>query len=269
VNDRIIGSHVVALQAEPAPADDAEWRALLAGRFGAPPPPASGSLLHALYGPLCAARRNGPFAIGHLAQSLDGRIATGNGMSRWLSGEEDLLHTHRMRALCDAVVVGVDTVLNDDPQLTVRRCAGAHPARVVIDPERRLDGSQRIFRDGVAATLVLAAADRARDGETLGRAEVVPLPRGEWGLDPREIRHVLARRGLTALFIEGGGVTVSRFLAARALDRLQITVAPLILGSGRPGILLPEIVDLRDGLRPGTRRFVLGNDVMIECDFHR
>jgi hypothetical protein len=117
----------------------------------------------------------------HLAQSLDGRIATRNGMSRWLSGAEDLLHTHRMRAMCDAVVVGVNTVLSDDPQLTVRRCTGAHPVRVVIDPERRLDGSQRIFHDGAAATLVLAAADRARAGEALARAEVVPVPRGEWG----------------------------------------------------------------------------------------
>ncbi len=225
-------------------------------------------LLHALYGPLCAARRNGSFAVAHLAQSLDGRIATGNGLSRWLSGAEDLLHTHRMRALCDAVVVGVNTVLNDDPQLTVRRCTGAHPVRVVIDPERRLDGSQRMFRDGAALTLVLAAADRARAGETLGRAEVVPVPRGERGLDPHEIRRVLARRGFASLFIEGGGITVSRFLAARALDRLQITVVPLILGSGLPGILLPEITDLSAGLRPSTRRFVLGDDVMIECDFH-
>ena len=264
----MIESHRTALEPDPAPEDSAEWQALLAARSDAPPPPASDSPLYALYGPFCAARRNGSFAVGHLAQSLDGRIATRNGMSRWLSGAEDLLHTHRMRAMCDAVVVGVNTVLSDDPQLTVRRCTGAHPVRVVIDPERRLDGSQRIFHDGAAATLVLAAADRARAGEALARAEVVPVPRGEWGLDPREIRRILARRGLSSLFIEGGGITVSRFLAARALDRLQITVAPLILGSGRPGILLPEIVDLRDSLRPGTRRFVLGSDVMIECDFH-
>lgn len=91
---------------------------------------------------------------------------------------------------------------------------------------------------------------------------------GEGGLDPREIRRILARRGLPWLFIEGGGVTVSRFLAASALDRLQITVAPVILGSGRPSIVLPEITDLGDSLRPRTRRFVFGDDVMIECDFH-
>ena len=71
-------------------------------------------------------------------------------LSCWLSGEEDLLHTHRMRALADAVLVGVNTVFFDNPQLTVRRCEGPHPVRVVIDPERRLDGSQRVFRDDIA-----------------------------------------------------------------------------------------------------------------------
>ena len=255
-----------AVLREPAPEDSAEWQALLA--WSGSPAPVSRSPLYALYGPLCAARRNGSFAVGHLAQSLDGRIATTSGMSKWLSGAEDLLHTHRMRALADAVVVGVNTVLCDDPQLTVRRCAGAHPVRVVIDPERRLDGSQRIFRDAAAPTLVLAAAGRVHAGDALGHAEVVPVPCVEGCLDPHEIRRILARRGLSWLFIEGGGITVSRFLAAGALDRLQITVVPLILGSGRPGILLPEINDLSNSLRPRTRRFVLGDDVMVECDFH-
>jgi riboflavin-specific deaminase-like protein len=221
----------------------------------------------ALYGPLCDARRAGPFVVGHLAQSLDGRIATLCGMSRWLSGAEDLLHTHRMRALCEAVVVGVTTVLLDDPQLTVRRCAGPNPVRVVIDPDRRLDGSQRLFRDESAPTLLLCGADRAGAGERLGIAEVVPVARSECGLSPHEICRVLALRGLGSLLIEGGGVTVSRFLAAGALNRLQITIAPVILGSGRPAIMLPTISDLNNSLRPRTRRVMMGADVMIECDF--
>jgi len=234
--------------------------------------PAAGSPLSDLYVPLCKAhdeaRRTGTFAIAHLAQSLDGRIATRGGVSQWVSGEEDLLHTHRMRALADAVLVGLNTVLLDDPQLTVRRCSGMNPIRVVIDPERRLDGSQRLFTDGAAKTLVLAAADRTRGDEALGQAEVVPVPRGELGLDPHEIRRILARRGVSWLFIEGGGVTVSRFLISRALDRLQLTVAPLIIGSGRPSILLPEVDHLSECLRPRTRRCVLGDDIMIECDFN-
>jgi len=257
---------------EPAPDDSREWQALLAQAAGAQPPLdasplAPASPLQALYGPLCAARRAGPFVVGHLAQSLDGRIATLCGMSRWLSGAEDLLHTHRMRALCQAVVVGVTTVLLDDPQLTVRRCTGPNPVRVVIDPDRRLDGSQRLFRDQSAPTLLLCGADRAVAGERLGSAEVVPVARAECGLSPHEICRVLALRGLGSLLIEGGGVTVSRFLAAGALNRLQITIAPVILGSGRPAIVLPTITDLSNSLRPRTRQVIMGADVMIECDF--
>jgi riboflavin-specific deaminase-like protein len=264
---------------DPSAEDDAAWQALLDLRKNNAPSYAAQasssvaeSRLYELYGPLCKAHRNtqrkGMFAIGHLAQSLDGRIATTSGMSRWLSGTADLVHTHRMRALADAVVIGANTVLLDDPQLTVRRCTGANPLRVVIDPERRLDGSQRIFQDKAAPTLLLAAADRARAGEALGQAEVVPVPHNALELDPHEIRRILARRGVTWLFVEGGGITVSRFLAARALDRLQITVCPLILGSGRPSIVLPEIDDLNSSLRPATRRFVLGDDIMVECDFN-
>jgi riboflavin-specific deaminase-like protein len=251
-------------------ADDAAWQALLAWRRdGAGASPAADTPLHRLYAPLCRAHQDGggTFAIGHLAQSLDGRIATTNGVSQWLSGDEDLLHTHRMRALADAVIVGVNTVLHDDPQLTVRRCAGVNPVRVVIDPERRLDGTQRVFRDGAAPTLLFVAADRGRAGETFGCAEVVTVPRSEWGLDPREIRRVLAERGLTWLFVEGGGLTVSRFISAGALDRLQLTVAPVLLGSGRPSLKLPELSDLTHSLRPRTRRFVLGDDIMVERDF--
>jgi len=250
-----------------AAAEDRDWQALLAARDAHTALPTTNIELLALYGPLCATHQRGTVAFGHLAQSLDGRIATGNGHSRWLSGEQDLVHTHRMRALCDAVIVGANTVLHDNPQLTVRRCSGEHPVRVVIDPDRRLDGSQRVFRDGAAPTLLLAATDRARVGEKLGQAEIVTLARDASGMDPHAIRRTLALRGLRALFVEGGGVTVSRFLAAGALDRLQITIAPIILGSGRPGLQLPEISDIAKCLRPRSRRFTLGEDVMVECVF--
>ncbi|HQD83021.1 MAG TPA: RibD family protein [Quisquiliibacterium sp.] len=252
----------------PPAADEPAWQAVLQARRALTRPPGPSALAD-LYGPLCDADAAHPFAVAHLAQSLDGRIATTGGLSKWLSGDADLLHTHRMRALSDAVVVGVNTVLHDDPQLTVRRCTGRNPVRVVIDPDGRLDGSQRVFRDGAAPTLLLVAAGRAHDGGARhGHADVVPIPRTGDTLDPIAIRAALAQRGLTWLFIEGGGTTVSRFLAAGALDRLQVTVAPVIIGSGRPGLVLPEISDLRHCLRPRTRRVTLGDDTMFECIFH-
>lgn len=230
-------------------------------------PHAAHDPLTPLYAPLLAARhRARPYAVAHLAQSLDGRIATANGVSRWLSGAADLLHTHRMRALADAVLVGTETVWHDDPQLTVRLCAGENPVRVVLDPNRRLDGRQRVFRDGAAQTLLLVADDGTAAPSRLGQAEVLPVRRGACGrLDPHDIRRTLARRGLTWLFIEGGGVTVSRFLAAGALDRLQLTVAAVILGSGRPGLSLDAVADLQHCLRPQTRSYPLDRDVLIDC----
>jgi riboflavin-specific deaminase-like protein len=206
--------------------------------------------------------------VAHLAQSLDGRIACAGGASRWLSGEEDLLHAHRMRALSDAVIVGACTVEHDDPQLTVRRCDGEHPMRVVIDPDRRLPARHRVFGDGAAPTLLIAAADCPRAHEACGKAELVALPRApDRTIRPRAIRDALAARGLRRLFIEGGGVTISRFLAAGALDRLQLTVAPMLLGSGRPGIILPEIAEPAHGLRPRVRQVAMGADMMFECRF--
>ena len=220
-----------------------------------------------LYLPLC---RDCPkrFVVGHLGQSLDGRIATANGASQWVTGVEDIVHNHRMRALFDAVVVGAGTIRHDDPKLTVRAVAGDHPVRVVLDPKRRLSGDFGVFTDGAAPTLLLCDATLASPGERLGAAEVVGVPLDSDGcLCPRAVLECLSARGLRRVFVEGGGVTISRFLGARCLDRLQITIAPLILGSGRPGIVLPEIDQVGAGLRPQMRRFELGADVLFECRF--
>lgn len=250
------------------------WQSLLKlRRDGTAVPPhegvsAAAAALFDLYLPLCRVQQGQSFVIAHLGQSLDGRIATNGGVSRWLTGDADLVHTHRLRALADAVVVGAATVQHDDPKLTVRRCLGPHPVRVVIDPDRRLGPDHRLFCDGAATTLLLAAADRAKTGERLGQAEIVALPRAGCGLAPRDICAALAERGMHFLFVEGGGITISRFLAAEVLDRLHLAVAPVLLGSGRASLSLPEIIDLRQGLRPVTRRFNLGDDMLYECIFH-
>jgi riboflavin-specific deaminase-like protein len=169
-----------------------------------------------------------------------------------------------MRALFEVVLVGAGTVRHDDPTLTVRHCEGQNPVRVVVDPDRRLSTSYGVFQDGLAKTLLLCREElcdqRHAASERHGQAEVVGVT---GGCAPPALLEALRRRGFARVFIEGGGVTVSRFLSARCLDRLQIAVSPLIMGQGRPGIDLGETLRLR----PRVRRFNFAQDVLFDCCF--
>jgi len=222
-----------------------------------------------LYGPLLAppSAPDGCFVLGRLAQSLDGRIATGSGDSHWISGEADIRHTHRLRALFDAVVVGAGTVRADDPQLTTRQVSGPSPVRVVLDTERRLGARYRVFR-GAPTTLLLCADDRSTE-DRVGSAHVIGVRRGGEGLDIGAVLAALARRRLRRIYVEGGGVTVSRFLAAGALDRLHVTVAPLLIGSGIPAFTLPPPPKLCDSLRFAWAVHRLGDDLLLDIPLQR
>ena len=191
--------------------------------------------------------------VGHLGQSLDGFIATHAGESQYVTGEENIRHLHRMRALCDAVVVGAGTVAADDPQLTTRHVSGPSPVRVVLDPTRRLADHYRVFNDDSADTLYVCGRSYAVEGEThFGRAMMVAVDDREAGVDVTEVLRLLRARGCHRIFVEGGGVTVSMFLEANLLDRLQIAIAPLLIGDGRPAIRLPPRTTLSDCIAPAT-----------------
>lgn len=211
------------------------------------------------------------WVVGQLGQSVDGRIATQSGHSHYINGPADLVRLHALRAAADGVVVGAGTVAADNPRLTVRRVAGSNPVRVVLDPSARLGPDHAVFSDGAATTLHIVADDVARNAKprsSLGdHVETVTMPRSaEGSFDPHAVIEVLRARGLGRLLIEGGGLTVSRFLEAGALDRLHISVAPLLIGSGRPGLTLPVIDRLEQAQRPPVRHVVLGDDVVFDFD---
>lgn len=207
------------------------------------------------------------FVLGRVAQSLDGYIATRGGESVWISGPDDLRHTHRLRALFDAVVVGARTVRADNPRLTTRLVDGPSPVRVVLDPDRRLNDSYRVFHGG-PETLLLCAPEMVR-ADCPGAARVLPVPRGPAGLDIAAILALLRMRGLRRIFVEGGGVTVSRFLAAGALDRLHVTVAPLVMGGGVPAFPLPPVERLEEGRRFAWTAHRIGSDVLLDIPLVR
>ncbi len=220
-----------------------------------------------LYLPICSATFARPMTVGHLGQSLDGFIATHAGESQYVTGEENIRHLHRMRALCDAVVVGAGTVAADDPQLTTRHVSGPSPVRVVLDPTRRLADHYRVFNDDSADTLYVCGRSYAVEGEThFGRATMVAVDDREAGVDVTEVLRLLRARGCHRIFVEGGGVTVSMFLEANLLDRLQIAIAPLLIGDGRPAIRLPPRTTLSDCHRPRYRVFRMGADVLFDCE---
>jgi diaminohydroxyphosphoribosylaminopyrimidine deaminase/5-amino-6-(5-phosphoribosylamino)uracil reductase len=220
-----------------------------------------------LYAPVCSATSAHPVTVGHLGQSLDGFIATHSGESQYVTGQENILHLHRMRALSDAVIVGAGTVAADDPQLTTRRVSGPSPLRVVFDPARRLASHYRVFTDEAATTLYVCAASLARSDERrFGGAELLPLSDAPDGVNVADLVGALHDRGCARIFVEGGGVTVSMFLEADLLDRLHVAVAPLIIGDGRPAIRVTPRDALSECRRPRYRVFRMGGDVLFDCD---
>ena len=229
-------------------------------QIGALTPAAAWPLLE-LYAPLCSTR---PLTLAHLGQSLDGYIATASGDSYYVTGPDNVRHLHRLRALADAIVVGAGTVARDDPQLTVRHVEGANPVRVVLDPNARLDARRRVFTDGVAPTLVVHAEDVTAPPP--GNAEVLQVPAHSGRLELDVLLARLHERNLRSIFVEGGGETVSRFLAAGLLDRVHIAIAPLLIGRGRPGITLAAREKIAECPRPAHRVFAMGGDVLFDCD---
>jgi diaminohydroxyphosphoribosylaminopyrimidine deaminase/5-amino-6-(5-phosphoribosylamino)uracil reductase len=213
--------------------------------------------------PLYAPIARGPFVLGQLGQSLDGRIATPTGHSRTISGADGITHLHRLRALADAVVVGIGTVLADDPRLTVRAVTGRNPARVVIDPNGRLASCARLLAEDGAPCIVVQAADQPRPA----RVQALTLPAVDGAIDPHDLVAALAALGLRRLLIEGGGHTVSRFLAAGALTRLHVCVTPVLIGSGPTGLCLPPITRMEEAMRPRCRTHLLGDDVLFDIAF--
>lgn len=204
-----------------------------------------------------------PYAIAQLGQSLDGRIATATGESHYITGITSRVHLHRLRALVDAVIVGVGTVAADDPELTVRHVEGESPVRVVLDPHARVPPARRLFRgEGPLVWHAIghgcAAAPNARALELEAAAPPAIA---------RELLARLAAAGFRRVLIEGGATTVSTFLAAGCVNRMHLVVAPILLGAGCPSFRVAGRDRLADALRPRCASYAMGEDRLYDLDF--
>jgi diaminohydroxyphosphoribosylaminopyrimidine deaminase/5-amino-6-(5-phosphoribosylamino)uracil reductase len=239
------------------------WPSFLSQFFSANP--LSDSPLKAVFDPIRISTVDSMMVVGQLGQTIDGRIATITGQSRYVNGHPGLVHLHQLRALVDAVVVGIGTVLADDPQLNVRLVEGKHPARVVIDPKGRLDPNARIWvADGAKRLWIVS------DGlnfEPPKGVKIISLPMVDGHIEPAMILKSLSLEGLNRILIEGGAETISRFLQANCLDRLHIIVAPIVMGSGRASFNLKAIEHMDQASRLKVQTHLIDSEVLFDCDF--
>jgi diaminohydroxyphosphoribosylaminopyrimidine deaminase / 5-amino-6-(5-phosphoribosylamino)uracil reductase len=193
-----------------------------------------------------------------LATSLDGRIAMASGESQWITGEAARLEGHRLRARHDAILVGIGTVLADDPALTVRLPdhSGLQPLRVVLDSRLRTPDMAQVAQGN---SLILTTSD----ARPVGQAEVVEVVEGDGRPDLHAVLDILYARGIRSLLIEGGGEVAASFLRNGLVDRLEWFRAPILLGSeGRPCVAALSLAKLADA--PKFRRKavqVVGDDL--------
>jgi diaminohydroxyphosphoribosylaminopyrimidine deaminase/5-amino-6-(5-phosphoribosylamino)uracil reductase len=222
---------------------------------------------------LVAVRRRRPHLTWKYAATLDGRTAAADGTSRWITGTDARIDVHRLRARCDAVVVGIGTVLADDTALTVRDWPTARqPLRVVVDGKARTPLSARIL-DDAAPTLVAVGNDA--DGDRVGKlrgagAEVVELPRDDGRLDLHALLATLYEREALQLLLEGGATLAGSFIRDRLVDQVVGYHAPALLGAGPPVLADAGVTTLAGALRlrlDDVRQ--LGDDVRVVATVDR
>lgn len=243
----------------------ADWDHFLKAFFGNDPLPPSA--LQAVFEPLRQKNDHSMMVIAQIGQTLDGRIATVTGQSKYINGQDGLVHLHRLRALVDAVVVGVETAITDDPLLTVRLVNGQSPARIVIDPRGRLACNALVWRQDGVRKIWVTSEDQAASAPPEVENLVLPLTDGQ--IDPQNLLQHLLETGISRVLIEGGAKTVSRFLQAKCLHHLHLIVAPIVMGSGRPSFELPPILHMDQATRMSMSTHVLGKDVLFDCNLRK
>lgn len=213
-----------------------------------------------------------PYVTLKLSASLDGRIATSSGESKWISSQASRKLAHRMRSTADAVMVGLNTVISDDPELTVRLVKGKDPVRVVVDTYLRTPLTAKVLGGGKGKAMVFTAsisnAGKADKMKDLG-VDVIRVKRSAEGVDLKTVLRELGKRGITSLLVEGGGALTASFIRQGLVDRLVYFVAPILIGAdGTASVGAMHIKRLGDApLLKGVSIKMIEKDMLVEGYF--
>jgi diaminohydroxyphosphoribosylaminopyrimidine deaminase/5-amino-6-(5-phosphoribosylamino)uracil reductase len=215
-----------------------------------------------------------PFVTLKFAQTLDGRIATASGHSRWISSPPSRRFAHRLRSLHDAILVGAETVLRDDPELTCRLVRGKSPLRIVVDSRLRVRPDACIFKGTLPGCTIVAATARAPEERRRRFAErgievwtIGEDPEGR--VDLKELLGVLGKKGISSLLVEGGAAVITAFLRKRIADRLIAILAPRISGRGVEAVGDLGVRNMDDALPLSFQRIARrGDDLILEARFN-
>ena len=220
-----------------------------------------GVMLFSLFLPIIFNAKNEPYLIAHLAQTLDGFIATESGESKYISSDDNLTHIHMIRAISDIIIVGYKTVELDNPMLTTRYVKGKSPMRIIIDKNNKLSKKYNVFKNCDGRTYKLIS-----DNIKIKSNNIFQLPLIEDKFDVYDIYSLMKKLRKKIVFIEGGGSTVSDFYNKDILDRLHICISPSILGKGRSSFITQRRKSFDNVWNHKIKYSKMGKDILCDID---
>ena len=214
-----------------------------------------------LYLPIILNDSESPYIIAHLAQTLDGFIATNSGESKYISSEDNLEHIHMLRGISDIILVGSHTVSLDNPRLTTRLVKGPSPMRIILDKSNSLNKKFHVFKNKDNNGYKIIS-----DNIKCNADNIFQLPLVKDYFDLRDVTNLLTKLNKKIVFIEGGGKTVSSFLNNNLLNKLHLCVSPIIIGKGRSSFISEKKIRMNDINDYKINHYKMGNDILLDLD---
>jgi len=199
--------------------------------------------------------------IGQIGQSLDAKIALNNGNSHYINEKESITYLHCLRSISDGILVGVNTIIKDNPLLTTRKIKGQNPIRLIIDPSLRLTNKYKIFKDK-NTNIVFTTSNKTKN---LNNTTIVKFPKKNFTLS---IYKFLKKSSLKYILIEGGPTTLSHFIEQNLINYMQFIISPTLIGSGISSVKLKPITNLKKAIRRKSNFVKLGKEIVATLDFN-